>query len=257
MDQEKFVPAGKVVTLADVTPYARRRCGVCGGTGVMRRRLPGATRWEESACGCATRAFALAHPGVVVDRSTGEGYWPTEQEAPQAAGVDLRGAIPPPVVPTPQPEENAQPRASYAAKREARLQAEVARAQAELDEVRGLVDAEAQEHVEALHAHEDLLLTQTSELAGLHHREHQTADRIRRLEEELDVLREVRRQIAEVEAPPLSEAIDAGWAVRTELEQAVKDAGARYRPRQRKARERVEQLNKRLARLRAGKGEAE
>lgn len=252
---------GPIITLNDVVGYARRRCSQCGGTGVMRRRAPGEKQTLTSACGCAAQAFDRAHPEAIILQD-GTGYWPSvlaetrafSPDGIQAHQLAPESTIPPSPVPTPQPEANASQNASPAVWRTSRLQVELTRAQGELQQAQALVEGAASGEREALTTAEDLVLAQTQDIAALHHGVSQVGAQITQLEEQLAALREAQEHLIS-QRSELSEALDTSWSVVREAEERVKVAGFKFRPRVRKAQERVDQLTKRLARVKAEVGQ--
>lgn len=73
------VPRGRPVTLDDIQPHARQKCGSCKGRGLIstRKDEQGKPMFAEP-CRCAHVRFVKAHPEIIVTE-TGEAFWPAEE----------------------------------------------------------------------------------------------------------------------------------------------------------------------------------
>lgn len=70
------VERGRPVVVNDITPFARPKCGKCGGKGIAGMRSAGETTGAEP-CSCATKRFFREHPEIIVT-AEGEAFWPLE-----------------------------------------------------------------------------------------------------------------------------------------------------------------------------------
>lgn len=75
------VERGRPVTAADITPYARQKCGDCKGKGLVGRRSAGEVHGIEP-CACASKRFIKAHPEVIIDVQ-GVAFFPAEEPKPE------------------------------------------------------------------------------------------------------------------------------------------------------------------------------
>ena len=82
------VDPGRPVTVSDITPYARQKCGKCGGRGIVGMRHAGDATGAEP-CRCAHLRFMKAHPEIVVTE-TGAAFWPAQPSPIPAATPEER-----------------------------------------------------------------------------------------------------------------------------------------------------------------------
>lgn len=70
---------GRSVVVNDITPYARQKCGNCGGRGIVGMRTTDEQQAAEP-CKCATVRFFKKHGRDLIVDAQGRAWWPAKPE---------------------------------------------------------------------------------------------------------------------------------------------------------------------------------